>query len=446
MLQIIKPSQLTGIVEVPSSKSVGHRLLICAALAKGVSKIYGLSMSKDIAATIAALQGFGAEFMLLEDSKGEKYWQIKGLPTLNPIKKEKNGERISVYCGESGSTLRFMIPVALSVSSHVRFEGEGRLVERPIDGYFGLLDQNKVIREYEGQLPLTLKGSLNGGRYELSGKVSSQYTTGLLLAAPMLDEDTVLSIVDEMESKGYVDLTLDAMKQFGVEVCRSGYQKFEIKANQNYHATEIAVEGDYSQAAFWIVAGLIGKKEIGLKGLRQDSKQGDREVLEIVTRMGGKLEWRDEILWVVPSATQGTIIDAAQCPDLIPVLCLLGTLSRGETRVINGQRLRIKESDRITATVTELKKLGADIEETADGMVIQGGMSLRGDCRVDGWNDHRIVMAMAIAATRCQQAIEINGTEAVSKSYPHFFEDYRAMGGIAIEGGEGDGQHIWQES
>ncbi len=442
----IEPSRLSGKVVVPSSKSVGHRLLICAALAKGLSKIYGLSMSKDIVATLEALKGFGAEFLQMEDARGETYWQVKGLAKSMRTQTEDRSEPICIFCGESGSTLRFMIPVAMSVSSLVCFEGEGRLVERPIDEYFAILDQNSIIREYDGRLPMTLKGRLRGGAYQLSGKVSSQYTTGLLLAAPMLEEMTLLTIIDEMESKGYIDLTVDCMKQFGVEVLRQGYQQFEVTAGQGYCATEVFVEGDYSQAAFWIVAGLIGEAKIGLRGLRKDSQQGDMAVLEVVARMGGGLEWRDEMLWVSPSDTRGTIIDASQCPDLIPVLCVLGALSDGETRVVNGQRLRVKESDRITATVTELKKLGATIEETEDGMVIQGVKSLRGGCGVAGWNDHRIVMAMAVAATRCQLPIEINGTEAVAKSYPHFFEDYRALGGVAIEGGEGFGQCIWQES
>lgn len=431
---IIKPSNLAGTVRVPSSKSIGHRLLICAGLAAGESQIYGLHMSKDIAATMAALKQLGVEMAWVpsSDSEEEAYWRIVGIGTQNTGNWRVVGldeAPIRIHCGESGSTLRFMIPVAMGLRSHVQFDGDGRLAERPIDAYFPIINKNGMHMEYTGKLPLTLTGQLDGGRYELSGKVSSQYTTGLLLAAPILPSATTLVIVDDMESQGYIDLTIDCMRQFGVVVNREGYQRFMVAADQSYHGKSVHVEGDYSQAAFWIVAGLIGKEPIGLQGLRSESLQGDLAVLEITARMGGQLEWRSETLWVTPSQTRGTVIDASQCPDLIPVLCVLAALSRGETRVINGQRLRVKESDRILATVTELKKMGADIEETHDGMVIQGKDMLIGGCFVDSWNDHRIVMAAAVASTRCTSSITIDGAEAVAKSYPHFFDDFRLLGG-----------------
>ena len=357
---IIEPSSLSGIVRVPSSKSIGHRLLICAGLAAGESKIYGLHLSKDIVATMEALKQLGVSIVYITPDLPEEapYWQITGIKqnTANICQPLTNVEMpIHMQCGESGSTLRFMIPVAMSVCNHVAFEGEGRLAERPIDAYFPMFEKSNIQMIYNGRLPLTLTGKLCSGTYELSGKVSSQYTTGLLLAAPVLDTDMTLVIVDEMESQGYIDLTLDCMQQFGAVVNREGYKQFTVAADQSYFNTVVHVEGDYSQAAFWIVAGLIGNQKIGLQGLRSDSLQGDRAVIEIVKRMGGHLDWQGDTLWVEPSQTSGTVIDASQCPDLIPVLCVLAALSDGETRVVNGQRLRVKESDRIVATVTELK-------------------------------------------------------------------------------------------
>lgn len=429
----IEPSILHGVVRVPSSKSVGHRLLICAALADGESKIYDLSMSKDIKATMLALQAIGATFTLEKDEHDISFWQVRGISHSDGnkinISDENFQKEIIINCGESGSTLRFMIPVALTVADNLCFEGKGRLVERPINEFFPIFEKNQIQMVYDGKLPLKLKGKLKAGNYSISGKISSQYTTGLLLAAPLWGSQSEINICGDMESKGYIDLTLESMRLFGVNVFRDTWKRFELRANQCYLPTTVCVEGDFSQAAFWIVAGLIGKEHIKITGLNKSSVQGDRVILDFVTQMNGRLLWEDGNLLVYPSQTVGMIIDASQCPDLIPVMCVLAALSEGETRVVNGKRLRLKESDRICATVTELKKLGATIEETEDGMIVQGNETFIGGCKVEGWNDHRIVMAMAIASTRCELPIEINGCEAIEKSYPDFFKDFKELGG-----------------
>ncbi|MDO5708421.1 MAG: 3-phosphoshikimate 1-carboxyvinyltransferase, partial [Andreesenia angusta] len=235
----------------------------------------------------------------------------------------------------------------------------------------------------------------------------------------------------ELESKGYVDLTIDILKKFGVNIINNDYKEFIIPGNQKYIARDYRVEGDYSQGAFWIVAGLLGE-EIESLDLDRNSLQGDKGIVDIVKEMNGKLEINDLMIKAIPSETKGTIIDASQVPDIIPVLSVLASLSEGETRIINGQRLRIKESDRIVSTKTELEKLGADIFETEDGLIIKGKKSLLGGVKIDTWNDHRIAMAMAIATIGCEREVIINNPEVVNKSYPNFWEDFKRLGGDLI--------------
>lgn len=453
----IEPKTLGGMTSAPSSKSIGHRVMICAALSDGVSLVRQINMSKDLEATIEALQSIGASFEPINASESD--WVVGGIRRGAKATGE-NGQSenlpVEIHCNESGSTLRFMIPVGLSIKNNLVFTGAGRLIERPINEYFPILKASGIDYEYDGILPFKAKGSLKAGDYTLSGRVSSQYTSGMLMAAPLLEGNTELQIEGEMESKGYIDLTIDTMKQFGVIVKREGYKNFSIEKGKGYKASDVAVEADYSQAAFWIVAGLIGEKPIAIQGLNEDSYQGDRVIVEIARRMNGKLSFENGNLVVYPSKTTGTLIDASQCPDLIPVLCVLAAYSHGQTRVINGQRLRVKESDRIRSTVTELKKLGADIVETEDGMIVNGSqpsktqvlkavekdnaddrIMLSGNCVAESWDDHRIVMAIAVAAIGCKEAVEINGAHAVCKSYPSFFEDYIKLGGQI------NGQYIW---
>lgn len=430
----IFPKSLEGTIMVPSSKSIGHRMFICAALADGESIIENVHMSKDIEVTIEALKAIGADIQPL----GELSWAVRGL-SVKSQKMNETAHKVVLFCGESGSTLRFMIPVATAVSSHNVFNGENRLVERPIDEFFPILEKSGAKLLYQGQLPLEVMGRLKAGEYGLAGHVSSQYTSGILLASPLLEGDTSVDITSPMESKAYIDLTIDVMNTFNVSVQREGYSKFFVEKDQSYQPRHVQVEGDYSQAAFWIVAGVIGNLPIKLQGMREDSMQGDRVILDIVSSMGGQLYWEADGLLVLPSKTTGRVIDASQCPDLVPILAVLCALSEGESRIINGLRLRLKESDRITSTVTELRKLGAMIIETEDGMIIEGdALQSFLSAELDSWNDHRIAMAMAIAATRAEGPIGIRKPSAVMKSYPKFFEDYIQLGG------EIHGEYHWQ--
>ena len=261
----------------------------------------------------------------------------------------------------------------------------------------------------------------------MPGNISSQFITGLLYSLPLLDGDSTLSITTDLESKGYVDLTLDVLKSFGIIIENNDYREFKVSGNQSFKAIDYRVEGDFSQIAFWLVAGLLNG-DIRCQDMNPDSSQGDKEVLDIITRMAGFYEVKSDEIHVRKSQTINTIIDGSQCPDIIPVLAVLASVTPGETRIINAERLRIKECDRLNAICTELTKLGADIEELQDGLVIRGKDKLKGG-HVQGWNDHRIVMSMAVASLVCEGDVIIEGCHAINKSYPHFFEHFRSLGG-----------------
>lgn len=420
----IKPSILSGEIVIPPSKSYSHRAIISAALAKGKkkSKINNLKFSVDIETTVKIMENWGAKITKKESSLEIIGNDGKIVPKNNYIQ-----------CNESGSTIRFLIPVALTSENELIFDGKGKLIDRPLDSYYKIFDEQEIKYETsEGKLPLKVNGKLKAGNYEIDGNVSSQFITGLLYALPLLDGDSTIVINKNLESKGYVDLTLEILKLSGIKIKNNDYKSFEIKGNQEYKSFDYTVEGDYSQVAFWIVAGIISANkdnEIKCLHLNKYSLQGDKAIIEIVQKMGAKLEIFDDYVIVKPSKTKGTIIDVSQCPDIAPILTVLGALSEGETKIINAERLRIKESDRIISIKTELNKLGAKIEEIGDSLVIQGIKTFEGGVEVSAWNDHRIAMSLAVASIRCKNEIVIDEAESVKKSYPHFWDDFEKMGG-----------------
>ena len=420
----IKPSILSGEIVIQPSKSYSHRAIISAALAKGKkkSKINNLKFSVDIETTVKIMENWGAKITKKESSLEIIGNDGKIVPKNNYIQ-----------CNESGSTIRFLIPVALTSENELIFDGKGKLIDRPLDSYYKIFDKQEIKYETsEGKLPLKVNGKLKAGNYEIDGNVSSQFITGLLYALPLLDGDSIIVINKNLESKGYVDLTLEILKLFGIKIKNNDYKSFEIKGNQEYKSFDYTVEGDYSQVAFWIVAGIISANkdnEIKCLHLNKYSLQGDKAIIEIVQKMGAKLEIFDDYVIVKPSKTKGTIIDVSQCPDIAPILTVLGALSEGETKIINAERLRIKESDRIISIKTELNKLGAKIEEIGDSLVIQGVDIFEGGVEVSAWNDHRIAMSLAVASIRCKNKIVIDEAESVKKSYPHFWDDFEKMGG-----------------
>ena len=419
MKKIIRPSTLQGTLRVPSSKSVSHRALICAALSEGESKVSGIDDSRDLRATREAMEALGAGFTDL----GDGIWVVSGV--------NKHTKNALIDCGESGSTLRFMIPIAALLADRAEFVGEGRLPTRPIQTILDVFDQANTTYTYPGKLPLVTQQFHLPTAFELDGSISSQFFTGFLLAAPIADGDLSLDIQGKLESEPYVELTQEVMSAFGVGVKRTDTGYF-VPAGQSYKSVDFHVEGDFSQAAFWIVAGLIGSQSICLRGLKKDSTQGDRAILSLTKKMGGNWEWKGDDLWVHPSTTHGITIDVRDIPDLVPILSVLAAVSEGETRIVNAARLRIKESDRIKSTTNVLTELGAMIQEEKEGLLIQGGKGFTGGL-VDAWNDHRIAMAVAIASTRASSEIELTGSEAVKKSYPHFWDEFQRIGGDVHE-------------
>jgi 3-phosphoshikimate 1-carboxyvinyltransferase len=420
----IKPVPLSGEINVPSSKSMGHREIICAALAEGTSVVDNISISADIEATCRALQALGVKITPAPSLyPGRAAFKIEG-GELQALSNE-------IDCGESGSTLRFMIPLAALCSKQVVFKGSGKLVSRPLNAYYDIFDRQGIEYETadEGKLPLKICGRLSAGRFELPGNVSSQFVSGLLFALPLLDDDSVITISSPLESKSYVALTLSCLAKYGIEIKNDEYKAFYIRGGQKYHSRNSIVEADYSQAAFWLVAGAIGNK-IDCKGLLANSLQGDKAIIDIISAMGGKINYNEEkmIITSSPANTIGTIIDASDCPDIIPVLSVLASVSEGRTEIINAGRLRLKECDRLRAVTTELNKLGADVTELEEGLVIQGKKYLTGG-EVEGWNDHRIAMSLAIASLKCRDRVVMHGAECVNKSYPQFWHDFVALGG-----------------
>lgn len=411
----IIPSDLTGNVCVPASKSVCHRAVICAGLAEGTSRISGIVFSDDIIATMHAMEALGAIIRREGDSL-----IITGTDCTNPV-------HHTIDCNESGSTLRFLIPLGLN-NQTMTFTGKGQLVERPLNDYFNILDEQQIVYQTtDGHLPLSVTGALKPGQFRLRGDVSSQFVSGLLFALPRLESDSSIIITTELESKGYIDLTLSTLALFGIRVINNDYREFIVPGNQKYQSRDYHVEGDYSQVAFWLVAGTLGSP-ICCTGLNPHSLQGDKVILELLQQMGGKLTIEADSIQASIAITRSIEIDASQCPDLVPILAVLAAVSDGTTRIIRAGRLRIKECDRLKAVTQELNKLGANIVEHEDSLTIYGRRLLTGGT-VDSWHDHRIAMALAIASIACQTPVTIQHSECVSKSYPNFWEDFRMLGG-----------------
>ena len=329
MRVIITPNKLKGDVVIPPSKSLSHRAIIAAGLAKGESKISNIIYSKDILATISAMRSLGVEIKEFDD-----YLIIKG----NKLKRVND----VIDANESGSTIRFIIPIALTVDEKISFVGHNNLVNRPLDTFFEIFDNQNIKYEKEDKyLPLTVYSGIKPGEFNIRGDVSSQFITGLLYALPLLNGDSVINITTELESKGYIDLTLDVLKMFGVNVINENYKKFIVKGNQEYKPFDYEVEGDYSQAAFFLEANMLGA-EINLLKMNKDSNQGDKKILNDIKDFGGELEFKDNKLVLVNKKLKPATIDFAQSPDLGPALTVLASLIPGESNFINAKRLRIK--------------------------------------------------------------------------------------------------------
>ena len=397
----VMPKKLFGTVTPPPSKSMAHRLIIAAALGSGTSTIRNVAFSKDIEATLRCMETLGAEW----SRQGGDTIRVKG------IRSRSTEELLHFDCGESGSTLRFLIPIALAVAGGGVFTGQGRLMERPQKPYFDLFDEKGISWKQENGI-LTVQGRLTPGEYRLPGNVSSQFFTGLLFALSLLDSPSEIISTTTLESADYINMTLEAMRcaDAGATVSEDG-RAFRTTPSA-YASFDNTVEADWSQAGFWYAALALNSK-LDLQGLNAFSSQGDMVVVPHFLRL------------TQPGALE---IDISGCPDLLPPLAVMAAVRSGTTRFINAARLRIKESDRLATVTALLTALGCQVEEHPAELVVHGGTFLSGGT-VDGANDHRIVMAAAVAATACNAPVTILGAEAVSKSYPNFWEEYQRLGG-----------------
>ncbi len=398
----IEPRRLSGIVTPPPSKSLAHRYVIAAALAAGVSTIKNVAFSEDVEATLRCMEALGARWETAED--GLRVSGIGG-------ERRPFGDLPQFDCGESGSTLRFLIPIALTVDQGGVFTGRGRLMERPQQPYFDLFDRRGISYVLEDGA-LTVRGSLAPGEYRLRGDVSSQFFTGLLMALPLLEGPSVVVSTTKLESASYTAMTMGVLARCGIQVRWSpALNGFGVEPGV-YAPFEETVEADWSQAAFWYAAIALGSN-LRLRGLKGQSAQGDAAVVGHYKKLALTGEVR---------------INLSDCPDLLPPLAVMAAVRRGTTRFTHAARLRLKESDRLSTVAAMLKALGGAVSEEEDGLTVYGVSTLPGGT-VDGANDHRIVMAAAIAATRCQGPVTIRGAEAVKKSYPNFWRDYENLGG-----------------
>ncbi len=397
----ITPAALRGAITPPPSKSQAHRVIIAAALSDGVCRLSNVALSQDIQATLRCMRTLDADASadgsvirgaMLTDGHEEPAPQI-------------------MDCGESGSTLRFLIPVALALKGAGRFTGHGRLMERPQEPYFEIFREKGISYDCRDGV-LSVAGRLTPGEYALRGDVSSQFVTGLLYALPLLEGDSFIRLTTPLESRGYVDMTLEALALFGVRA-QAREDGYFVPGNQTYRHRDGLVEADYSQAAFWYAANGLGGA-VDIRGLNPRSVQGDKRIVAYHERL------------CAPGPVE---LDVSQCPDLVPALAAQAALRAGETtRIVGAARLRIKESDRLDTVCTELGRLGAEIRQGPDFLELRGVEALGGGA-ADSHNDHRIAMMLAVAACRATGPVTVTGAGCVAKSYPNFWEDYERLGG-----------------
>jgi len=392
----ITPGFRSGVIAVPPSKSLTHRALICAALCENnENNIINMDLSQDICATTEALKIL------------------------------KNSGSI-INCRESGSTLRFLMPVAAALGVNAIFTGEGRLPERPISIYQNLfVDKGVTLQLNNGGLPAKISGKLQSGKFYIPGNITSQFITGLLFALPLIDGDSRIILTSVLESEPYINITVDVLNAFGV-IVNKNKTGYAVKGGQKYKSTNFKIEGDYSQAAFFACAAAING-DIKICGLNGASSQGDFKIIEILQEFGVNIDFHENVLYVRKGENlRGIKIDGAQIPDIAPVLAVVAAYAQGETVIYNAGRLRLKESDRIRAVYEMLTAIGADVHETSDGLIINGGEKLRGGF-VKSFNDHRIAMSAAVAAVGTIDGVTIDNMACINKSYPGFLRDFERL-------------------
>ena len=436
MNKTISHGPKSGIFEVPSSKSQAHRMLITAALSKSAGKLIVNGISKDISATIKCLNAMGADIRITENGSGSSEISVRPI-----IKTIDNSGMSAMYkpllCGESGSTLRFLIPIAGALGIDVVFHMEGRLSERPLGALTDALSAHGMSFMQDGKY-LYCRGSLTSGTFTIPGNISSQYISGLIMALPLLKGDSVINITGSIESGDYIAMTVAAVESAGIKI-KKEENIYHIEGDQCYNVTGTRiVEKDWSSAAFPLCMGAFSEEGVTVPGLNTTSVQGDKEILNILTKFGADVtdepdKYPESVM--IPDGSEnilrsvtvkkgtltGQVIDASRIPDLVPVISVVAAGASGETRIIHAERLRLKESDRIATTVSMLRSIGADAEETEDGILIRGKARLAGGT-VDPYNDHRIAMSAAVAAGICEEDVTVTGAECTDKSFPGFWD------------------------
>ncbi len=431
MKRLIYPAPLSGCVAAPVSKSAAHRLLICGALGDAPCTVACRGTNQDIEATVRCLKALGAEIAFAD-----------GQFAVTPIQQVAQGGILD--CGESGSTLRFLLPVVCALGANATLIGSGRLPGRPLSPLYEELVAHGARFGGTNSLPLTAAGDLSAGVFTIDGGVSSQFISGLLFALPLLGKPAEIVVTGRLESARYIDLTLEALAAFGIlpEQTATGWR---FTGSERYHTPgDLAVEGDWSNAAFWLVAGAIGDpaKPLTVTGLSPDSRQGDREIVSLLRRFGARVEETGGSYTVTAAPLCGIDIDAAHIPDLVPILSVAAAFASGETVIRHISRLRIKESDRVATVLSLLGAFGVCAYADEDELVIMGGGQSGPTAPafatpvLDSCNDHRIAMAAAVFASAAAPADGIAGltlttAEAVRKSYPDFYEQFAKLGGIA---------------
>ena len=412
----IFPSVASGKLRAIASKSVAHRLLICAAFASDKTSIRCEESNEDITATVECLNALGASI-----ERNGIYYNV------TPIK-EVNTSAI-LPCNESGSTLRFLLPICAALYGNFTFEMRGRLPSRPLSPLKELLEAHgiNIIRNTENTL--LVSGGLRGNDFEIAGNISSQFITGLLFALAILKRKSTLRITTKIESEPYINITLDALTAFGIKITKAKSSFILSDSSEFISPKALSVEGDWSNAAFPLALGIIGKAPITVENLYYGSYQGDKQIVDILRSFGGKIEESktDCSFTAYPSKLRGIKIDASNIPDLVPIIATVAAVAEGTTVIYGASRLRLKESDRLMSVSTVLSSIGADITQTDDGLIIKGKQYLNGGF-IDAFGDHRIAMSAAVASSICKDSITIQGAQAVNKSYPDFWKDIRSLG------------------
>ncbi len=414
MKATVFPGRVSGKVIIPPSKSMAHRSIICAALADGISTITNIAYSDDIIATINAMRALGAKI----EENGSTLKIVGVNNRIHPLE-------TTVDAHESGSTLRFIIPLFSLSNKPITFLGHNRLLYRPQDVYKNLFEERGLSFSQTHE-HLDIEGALTSGVYTIDGSISSQFISGLLFTLPLLDGDSSIEITPPFESESYVELTLSLLKTFGIEVEHPTPLTYLIKGNQHYKATDYRVEGDYSQLAFHAVLAALNN-DLELVDVDLNSRQGDKAIIQILKDCGVKIEELANGYRVYKSPLHSTTIDLADCPDLGPILCVLGAFCK-ELTIRNCSRLRLKESDRIAAMEEALRPLGVDITSDENNIYLKGCKDYHGGNEVNGAKDHRIVMSMAVMATLLDAPLCITSAEAINKSYPTFFTHLESLG------------------